>query len=81
VQAWPSPCGDLLYAMGWAPSPYDGITVPEWKCHQPLESEGAANMQTATVGLDLAKNVFQGKRPSNPSCRRGGGQANVVGCQ
>lgn len=37
----------------------DGIDVPEWQCHQPLEPEGASAMQITTVGLDLAKNVFQ----------------------
>jgi len=39
--------------------PDDGIDVPEWKCHRPLEPEGASTMQITTVGLDLAKNVFQ----------------------
>jgi transposase len=46
-------------AMGWTPPPDDGIGVPEWKCHRPLEPEGASTMQITTVGLDLAKNVFQ----------------------
>jgi hypothetical protein len=41
------------------PPPDDGINVPEWKCQQPLEPEGASIMQITTVGLDLAKNVFQ----------------------
>jgi transposase len=45
--------------MGWTPPPDDGINVPEWKCQQPLEPEGAFTMQITTVGLDLAKNVFQ----------------------
>ena len=43
------------YAMGWTPPPDDGINVPEWKCQQPLEPEGASTMQITTVGLDLAK--------------------------
>jgi len=45
--------------MGWTPPPDDGIDVPQWKCQQPLEPEGASTMQITTVGLDLAKNVFQ----------------------
>jgi hypothetical protein len=45
--------------MGWTPPPDSGIYVPEWKCHQPLKPEGASTMQITTVGLDLAKNVFQ----------------------
>ena len=38
---------------------FDGIDVPEWKCQQPLEPEGAPTMQITTIGIDLAKNVFQ----------------------
>ena len=38
---------------------FDGINVPEWKCQQPLEPEGAPTMQITTIGIDLAKNVFQ----------------------
>ena len=38
---------------------FDGIYVPEWKCQQPLEPEGASTMQITTIGIDLAKNVFQ----------------------
>jgi transposase len=45
--------------MGWTPPPDNGINVPEWLCRQPLESEGASAMQITTVGIDLAKNVFQ----------------------
>ena len=45
--------------MGWTPPPDNGINVPKWKCHQPLEPEGASAMQITTVGIDLAKNVFQ----------------------
>lgn len=36
-----------------------GIRVPHWKCHQPLELKGASTMKITTVGIDLAKNVFQ----------------------
>jgi len=28
--------------MGWTPPPDNGIDVPEWKCHRPLEREGAS---------------------------------------
>jgi transposase len=45
--------------MGWMPPPDNGIDVPEWKCHQPLKPEGASTMKITTIGLDLAKNVFQ----------------------
>lgn len=45
--------------MGWTPPPDNGINVPEWQCRQPLESEEACAMQITTVGIDLAKNVFQ----------------------
>src|SRR4051812_40284602 len=40
---------------GWTPP--DGICVPRWWCHRPLEeaSVGQAN----TIGLDIAKRVFQ----------------------
>ena len=27
---------------------FDGINVPEWKCQQPLEPEGASTMQIQT---------------------------------
>ena len=37
----------------------NGIEVPKWKCLQPLEPEGASAMKTTTVGIDLAKNLFQ----------------------
>ena len=36
-----------------------GIRVPQWKCHQPLEPKGASTMKITTVGIDLAKDVFQ----------------------
>ena len=45
--------------MGWTPPPVNGIDVPEWKCHRPLEQEGASAMKITTVGVDLAKNIFQ----------------------
>ncbi|MDR6854510.1 transposase [Variovorax guangxiensis] len=36
-----------------------GINVRKWKCQQPLEPRGASTMKITTVGIDLAKNVFQ----------------------
>jgi hypothetical protein len=38
---------------------FDGIDMPEWRFQQPLEPEGAPTMQITTIGIDLAKNVFQ----------------------
>jgi transposase len=37
----------------------DGIDVPKWKCKLPLNRMGASAMKITTVGIDLAKNVFQ----------------------
>ena len=34
-----------------------GTDVPKWNCHQPLEPKGT--IKIATVGIDLAKIVFQ----------------------
>jgi transposase len=45
--------------MGWTPPPANGIDVPEWECHRPVDPEGASTMKITTVGIDLAKNVFQ----------------------
>ena len=45
--------------MGWTPPSDSGIDVPEWRCHRPLKPKGASTMQITTVGIDLAKNVFQ----------------------
>lgn len=33
--------------------------LPQWRCHQPPELKGASTMKNTTVGIDLAKNVFQ----------------------
>ncbi len=41
------------------PHPKTASNVPQWKCQQPLDLEGASAMTIATIGLDLAKNVFQ----------------------
>jgi transposase len=37
----------------------NGIDVPKWKCELPLKRMGASAMKITTVGIDLAKNVFQ----------------------
>src|SRR5450631_2870406 len=37
----------------------NGIDVPKWKCQPPLKRMGASVMKITTVGIDLAKNVFQ----------------------
>jgi transposase len=37
----------------------NGIDVPKWKCHRPLEPRGASIMKITTIGIDLAKSVFQ----------------------
>jgi transposase len=37
----------------------NGINVPKWKVHQPIEPRGESPMKIATVGIDLAKNAFQ----------------------
>ena len=37
----------------------NGIDVPKWRCHQPLKPRGASTIKITTVGIDLAKNVFQ----------------------
>lgn len=41
--------------MGWTPP--NGIDVPEWRCSSPLEE--ASVSQISTIGIDLAKSVFQ----------------------
>jgi len=39
---------------------FNGIDVPGWMYQQPLETEDAApSMEIATIGIDLARNVFQ----------------------
>src|SRR5579864_6566404 len=37
----------------------NGIDVPKWKCRLPLIRMGASTMKITTIGIDLAKNVFQ----------------------
>ncbi len=39
-------------------APPDGIDVPRWVCNDPQRR--AVMSEIITVGLDLAKNVFQG---------------------
>lgn len=45
--------------MGWTPPPTDGMNMPKWKRHQPLLPDGVSTMEIKTIGIDLAKNVFQ----------------------
>ena len=41
------------------PHPKRHRCMPEWKCRQPLEPEGASIMNITTIGIDWAKNLFQ----------------------
>jgi transposase len=45
--------------MEWTPPPGNGIDVPKWKCHATTYTEEGVTMKITTVGIDLAKNVFQ----------------------
>src|SRR5437879_6957049 len=46
--------------MAWTPLLGTASVVPKWKrCVQPLKTAGASTMNITTVGLDLAKTVFQ----------------------
>jgi transposase len=47
------------YAMGWTPPHLNGIYVPNWKCHQPVNRKKEPEMKIIRVGVDLAKNIFQ----------------------
>ena len=51
----PSPSGECR--MRWTP-PADGIDVPAWKRGAATKA-GDVHMQVTTIGLDIAKNVFQ----------------------
>lgn len=42
-----------------APTRKAASRCPEWERQQPLDPEGASTREITTVGLDLAKNVFQ----------------------
>ena len=51
----------MALSRQWGPPTalsHSGIDVPEWKCHQPL-TKRASTLKATTVGIDLAKNVFQ----------------------
>src|SRR5690606_1810259 len=45
--------------MGWTPLPAPASYVPKWAYHQPLEPSEASIMKITTLGIDLAKQVFQ----------------------
>jgi len=49
----------LADAYGMDAPTLNGIDVPKWKCWLPLKRMGASTMKITTVGIDLAKNVFQ----------------------
>ena len=40
----------LFVSNGMDAPTFDGIYVPEWKCQQPLEPEGASGMQITAQG-------------------------------
>src|SRR4030095_13360205 len=43
----------------WWPPPAPGIEVPEGGSSETNHIRGAVHMQITTIGLDIAKNVFQ----------------------
>ena len=46
--------------MGWTPPPLDGISCAKVGARSNhLSGAGASTMKITTVGIDLAKNVFQ----------------------
>jgi hypothetical protein len=45
--------------MGWTPPHLNGIDVPDWKRHRPVNREKESTMKLIRVGVDLAKSVFQ----------------------
>jgi hypothetical protein len=51
--------GRRIESNGMDAPTFDGINVPELKCQQPLELEGASTMQITTIGIDLAQTVLQ----------------------
>src|SRR4030095_16464064 len=45
--------------MGWPPPPVTASMCQSGSVDQPLEPRGASAMKITTIGIDLAKNVFQ----------------------
>src|SRR6516225_12350060 len=45
--------------MGWTPLFITASSVPKWLSSKPLHRRGASAMNTTTIGLDIAKAVFQ----------------------
>src|SRR5258708_19672326 len=46
--------------MGWTPLLLTASQcVPEWKCQATTQPAGASTMNITTIGIDLAKSVFQ----------------------
>src|SRR4030095_11652519 len=46
-------------AMGWTPPPVTASMCQSGSVKQPLKTDRSAQMKITTVGIDLAKNVFQ----------------------
>src|ERR1700676_2753106 len=44
--------------MVWTPPFSTGIKMPKWRC-KPTTSERERHMKITTIGIDLAKTVFQ----------------------
>lgn len=47
--------------MGWTPHPRNEINAPKWMrhCNHLNRTDRSVQMKLATVGINLAKNVFQ----------------------
>lgn len=45
--------------MEWTPPPAQALICQNGRADQPLETKEASTMQITTIGIDLAKNVFQ----------------------
>lgn len=45
--------------MGWTLPPLTASNEPKWRCKSTTLQTGASNIKVTTVGIDLAKNVFQ----------------------
>jgi len=64
--------GCLQYCNGMDAPTRNGIDVPKWKCHRPLEPRGASIMKITTIGIDLAKSVFVRPASRLSLCLTGG---------
>ena len=50
---------NLPQAMGWTPPPVTASRCQSGSVCNHLNRKGASTMKITTVGIDLAKNVFQ----------------------